>query len=175
MKTTTLSKALALSLTVLMILPFDGFAQKKKKKGKSAPSAAAKPKDAIKKIADVTKTCKKMDGLFPVYQDTTDGSIKMVISGDQLEKEFIYFSQIADGVVEARAFRGSYRGSKVFTIKKYFNKIEFVSLNTSYYFDPENKISKSSSANISEGLMASLKIEAMEPITCTSSTPTICF
>lgn len=135
-------------------------AQKKKKKG--APDAPKKEKSDIKKISEVTKKCKKIEGLFPIYQDTTDGSLKIIVNKEQLGKEFIYFSQIADGVVEARAFRGSYRGSKVFKIEKYYNKIEFINQNTSYYFDPNNEISKSSSANISEGVIASLKIEAQD-------------
>jgi len=36
---------------------------------------------------------------------------------------------------------------------------EFIIQNTSSYFDPENAISKSSSANLSQGIIASLKIE----------------
>ena len=69
-------------------------------------------------ISEVTKKCKLIDGLFPMYQDTTTGSIKMVVGKDQIGKEYIYFSQIADGVLEAGSFRGAYNGSKVFKIEK---------------------------------------------------------
>ena len=141
----------------LLIINNVSFAQKKKKK-KTEPEQ--KKTTGIKKISEVTKKSKKIDGLFPMYQDTTDGSLKLIVSKNQIGKEYIYFSQIADGVVEARAFRGSYRGSKVFKIEKYFNKIEFVKQNTSYYFDPNNEISRASKANISDGVIASLKIEA---------------
>ena len=96
-----------------------------------------------------------------MYQDTVNGSIKMVIKEDQIGKEYIYFSQIADGVLDAGSHRGSYRGSKVFKIEKYFNKIEFIVQNTSSYFDPKSALSKSSSANMSEGVLASLKIEGI--------------
>ena len=145
-----------LFLSLLMINNVS-FAQKKKKK-KTEPEQ--KKTTGIKKISEVTKKSKKIDGLFTIYQDTTDGSLKLIVNKNQIGKEYIYFSQIADGVVEARAFRGSYRGSKVFKIEKYFNKIEFVKQNTSYYFDPKNEISKASGANISDGVIASLKIEA---------------
>jgi len=141
----------------LLIINNVSFAQKKKKK-KTEPEQ--KKTTGIKKISEVTKKSKKIDGLFSVYQDTTDGSLKLIVNKNQIGKEYIYFSQIADGVVEARAFRGSYRGSKVFKIEKYFNKIEFVKQNTSYYFDPNNEISRASKANISDGVIASLKIEA---------------
>ena len=87
----------------------------------------------------------------------------MVVAQDQIEKEFIYFSQIANGISDIRSFvKGTYRGSKVFKIKKYFNKIEFVTQSSSFYFDPKNNISKAADANISEGIMASLKIEGID-------------
>ncbi|MBC8756358.1 zinc-dependent metalloprotease [Kordia sp. YSTF-M3] len=143
----------------------DANAQRKKrnkdKKG-DTEKVAPKKKSTEKSIADLTKKSKKIEGLFTIYQDTITGSLQMVVTKEQLEKEFIYFSQIKDGVSEVGAFRGAYRGSKIFTLKKYFNKIEFVAKNTSYYFDPNSALSKSAEANISEGVMASLKIEATD-------------
>lgn len=136
---------------------------KKNKKKKDQVETQAKPtsKNPKKKtINELVKSSKKIDGLFKVYQDTITGALQMVISEDQFNKEYIYFSQIADGIIDIGRFRGSYRGSKVFKIEKYFNKIEFVTQNTSFYFDPENPISKSKDANTSNGIMASLKIEA---------------
>ncbi|ULC58130.1 zinc-dependent metalloprotease [Flaviramulus sp. BrNp1-15] len=137
---------------------------KKKKKKKDNTEVAATPppkKSKEKTIKDLIKSSKEINGLFKIYQDTITGTVQMVISEDQLNKEYIHFSQIADGVMDAgRVNRGSYRGSKVFTVEKYFDKIEFITQNTSFYFDPENPISKSKDANISKGIMASLKIEA---------------
>ncbi|WP_241910433.1 zinc-dependent metalloprotease [Pseudotamlana carrageenivorans] len=87
----------------------------------------------------------------------------MLISEDQIGKEFIYFSQVVDGVMDAgRINRGSYNDSKVFKIEKYFNKIEFITQNTSFYFDPESPLSKSENANISHGTMASIKVESYD-------------
>jgi predicted Zn-dependent protease len=155
--------ALLLSAIFLMA-PLNAEAQKrdKKKKGKNAQTEMPKPKkDAKKSIKDLTKSSKKIEGLFDVYRDTVNGSIQMIISEDQIGKEYIYFSQIADGVMDAgRIIRGSYRGSKVFKVEKYYDKIEFVTQNTSFYYDPQNPISKSKDANMSNGNMASVKIEA---------------
>lgn len=135
---------------------------KNKKKNtvtRSVPPKSKKPK--VKTIKDLVKSSKKIEGLFTIYQDTVTGSLQMLISKDQLNKEYIYFSQIADGSMDAgRAVRGTYKGSKVFKIEKYFNKLEFVTQNTSFYFDPESPLSKSKDANISNGNVASLKIEA---------------
>ena len=156
------TKLLGLAIMALLFFaPHQADAQwlKKKKKAKIEANTAEK-KAKEKTIADFTKSCKKVEGLFTIYQDTINGSIKMVVSEDQINKEFIYFSQIADGVLDAgRINRGAYRGSKVFKIEKYFDKIEFVTQNTSFYFDPESPISKSKDANISNGNMASLKVE----------------
>lgn len=139
-------------------------AQKKKKnKKKDTVEAPAVPKKSKEKtIKELTKSSKKIEGLFTIYQDTITGSLQMVISEDQLGKEYIHFTQVADGVLDAGRFRGAYGSSKVFKVEKYFNKIEFITQNTSFYFDPENAVSKSKDANISKGNMASLKIEARD-------------
>src|SRR5690606_26402971 len=55
--------------------------------------------------------------------------------------------------------RGSYNDSKVFKIEKFFDRIEFIVQNTSFYFDPENPLSKSKNANTTHGNIASIKIE----------------
>ena len=119
-----------------------------------------KKEKAEKTIADLTKSSKKISGLFTIYQDTISGSIKMVVKENQLNKDFIYFSQIADGVTEAGSYRGSYQGSSILNIKRYFNKIEIIAPNTNFYFDPKNPLSKSKNANTSDALIASNKILA---------------
>lgn len=140
-------------------------AQKKKKKNKKGDTteATTPPAKKDKTIAELVKSSKKIEGLFPIYQDTITGSLQMIISDKQIDKEFIYFSQIANGILDAgRMNRGSYMGSKVFKVEKYFDKIEFVIQNTSFYFDPENPLSKSKDANISNGNIASITIAAQD-------------
>ncbi len=151
-------------LLAFLAIPDANAQRNKRNKDKKGDTEKVTPKkkSSEKTIEDLTKKSKKIEGLFTMYQDTITGSLQMVITKEQLEKEFIYFSQIRDGVTDAGAFRGAYRGSKIFTLKKYFDKIEFVAKNTSFYFDPNNPLSKSSEANISEGVMASLKIEASD-------------
>lgn len=133
-------------------------AQRRKKK--EEPKKEEKKSD-YKKISELIKNSAAFEGLFTIYQDSVSGSIKMLIKEDQLGKEFIYFSQNADGPIDVRGFRGNYRGSKVFKIQKYFNKIEFITQNTSSYFDPENALSKSSEANMPNAIMASVAIEGV--------------
>ncbi|WP_242094033.1 zinc-dependent metalloprotease [Aestuariivivens sediminicola] len=152
-------------LAGLILLPLKTDAQNKKKrrKGDAVEATAAVPekKSKEKTIEELTKSSRPIDGLFKIYRDTITGDVQMVISEDQIGKEYIHFAQIADGVMDAgRMNRGSYKSSKIFKIEKFFDKIEFSVQNTSFYFDPESPLSKSKDANISEGLLESLKIEA---------------
>ena len=145
MKTHTLKAVKLLSLAIMLIaflVPQNAEAQRKKKKSKTEIPAKPDPKKKKeKKIKDLIKSSKEIDGLFKIYQDTITGSLQMIIKEDQIGKEYIHFNQVANGVLDAGRFRGAYGGSKVFKIKKYFNKIEFVTQNTSFYFDPDNAIS----------------------------------
>lgn len=138
--------------------PMDGMAQKKKKKSKSKTTATARPKTAVKSIKSLTSKSEKLDGLFTLYKDTTTGNVFMLVKEDQLNKEFIYFSYSENGVVAAGHFRGSFKGSKVFKIRKQYGQLEFEVLNNTYYFDSTLAISKSKSANISNSIVASEKI-----------------
>ena len=97
-----------------------------KKKPIALTASAAKTSS----IADKIKSCKKKDGLFPLYQDTVSGNLFMIVKNEQLDKEYIYFSYTVDGVVAAGHFRGSFRDNKLFTIKRYFDKIELLNINS---------------------------------------------
>ncbi|MBL1279689.1 MAG: zinc-dependent metalloprotease [Fluviicola sp.] len=154
-------KIIKLSLILILAFSVQNVNAQKRKKKKEPAKTEQSGKDKVKKISELTKKSQKFEGLFTIYQDTIDGSIKMEIKADQIGQEFIYFSQSADGVASVRGFRGNYRGSKIIKIQKYFNKIEFVEINTSSYFDPENAISKASEANMPNAIIASLKIEAV--------------
>lgn len=111
-------------------------------------------------VEDQTKNSTAYEGLFTIYQDTTDGTAKLAIKKDQLNKEYIYFGHTANGVTEAGHFRGAFRDNKIFSIQRYFNKIEFVVQNTRYQFDEENALSRAASANISNATLISEKILA---------------
>ncbi|WP_178985064.1 zinc-dependent metalloprotease [Winogradskyella helgolandensis] len=145
-------------MTCAFIVPQNVEAQRKKKKSKTETPAPTSKKE--KSIKELTKSSKKIEGLFTMYRDTITGSLQMVISDEHLDKDYIHFNQVSNGVTDAGRFRGAYGGSKVFKVKKYYDKIEFVSQNTSFYFDPESAISKSKDANTSDGIMATVKIEA---------------
>lgn len=113
-------------------------------------------------IASETEDFENYEGLFDLYHDPETGNTKMVVREDQLDREFIYFAQTRNGVLDAWQFKGSYKGSSVFTIQKSYDHIEFIEENTRYYFDPENEISKAKDSNISPSVLASLEIIVSE-------------
>ncbi|RMB04445.1 zinc-dependent metalloprotease [Eilatimonas milleporae] len=117
-------------------------------------------KSQFRSIASVIKGHKKFDGLFPLYQDPETGRLRMEIREDQLDREFIYFSHVMDGVVEGGHFRGQYRQQKIIRINRYFNRIEFVEENPFFYFDPDNPLARARDANISPAILAVARIEA---------------
>jgi hypothetical protein len=141
---------------LLISLPNSAEAKKKKK-----PVEPPK-KSIVNTITSRVKKCQKIEGLFNLYRDTATGSLLMLIQKDQLEKEYIYFSYIENGNSTTGHNKGTFRDNKVFKISKYFDKIEFITQNTSYYFDPNNAISKAADANITHATMASEKIIASD-------------
>lgn len=165
MKTNQLSSirvlcSLFLTLAFFSVQDVNAQFWKKKKKEVKKEIKKAPPKKKGKSIKDLTKSSKKIAGLFTIFQDTVTGATKLLIKKEQLDKDFIYFSQIADGVTEAGQYRGSYKGSSVFHVQKYFNRLEFVAPNMAFYFDEKNPISKSSKANTSDAIIAAGKILA---------------
>ena len=138
---------------------------RKKKNDAEEVAPAVEPEEKgekqFKEIAEVTKACHKNEGLFSIYQDTTNGKTYLEISEDQIGTEVIYFKHVLEGLMAARYFRGAYRDNKIFKIERYYDKIELREQNTRYYFNPESALSKASEANINEPIVFSAKIAGM--------------
>ena len=113
-----------------------------------------------KTIAETVKDFEKMEGLFTLYRNPKNGELMMEITPEQLQREYIYFSHSVNGVVAAGHFRGNYRDQAIFRLQKYYNRIEFVEQNTSFYFDPESPLARAAEANISAAVLVSTKIVA---------------
>ncbi len=144
MKLTTLTLALSIALSG------HAFADDKKDE--------KKPKTLSKMIKGQTEFA----GVFSLYQDEKTGKHLMVINESQLDTPFVYFAHTVDGVTDAGHFRGSYRETKLIEFRKYFDRIDIISKTPRYKFDENSAISKASNANISEAVLASIKIEKEE-------------
>ncbi len=153
--------AVAALMAVIAFSPADTQARdKKKKKGEEAPKAAPAADAKKATIASKTKSAIKYEGLMTVYQDTTDGKTYLLLKKDQIGKEFIYWSYSENGLARVGLFRGSFRNNAMFRITRYFDRIDFEMLNTNFFFDPANAISKSAEANVSPALLLSEKVVA---------------
>lgn len=75
------------------------------------------------------------------------------------QPEFIYFVHTMDGEPNLGLFRGQFRENEVFTLRKYYGAIEFHQENVSFYFDPDNALSKAADANVTPAVLASVPIE----------------
>ena len=111
-------------------------------------------------IQDITKDFSKFEGFFETYQDTETSAIYLVINEEQLNKEFIYFAHVVDGVVASRRNRGSYLDNGIFKIEKHFDTLRLSRINTSFTLDQRTALSKSFGANISDSVLSSLPIKA---------------
>lgn len=156
-----------LMLGMVLSAPMATLAQEKGENGNGAGKEETKDdsdekekKDKTKLISEYTEACKAYEGLFTIFQDTTKGDLYLQIEADKFNKQFIYFGYAEDGVPTLGMFRGAYRGDHVFSLQKYFNRIEFKVPNHNFYFDPENPISKAAHANISDGIIFSADIVA---------------
>jgi hypothetical protein len=112
-----------------------------------------KPADPKKQtVADKTKGNKKIEGLFTVYQDTVTGSLQMYIRKDQLDKEFIYQSFSISGPTTLFLNQSMHRNTAVYKIKRAFDKLEFSEVNTNFYYDQNNPVSKSANVDKPEAI-----------------------
>ncbi|MBT8143754.1 MAG: DUF5117 domain-containing protein, partial [Gammaproteobacteria bacterium] len=111
-------------------------------------------KEEDKTIAELTENSDRQDGLFTLYRDRKDGTLYMAISPEQFDQEYIYFAHTTDGPVEAGHFRGAYIGNSIFSLRRHYNRVEFVEENTSFYSDPESPLSRAADANISHAVLA---------------------
>jgi hypothetical protein len=128
--------------------------------------AADDKKDKEKKkeqtIAQMIEKKTATMGLFDFYQDKKTGETLMLLDESQLDTPFLHFAQTVDGLADAGHFRGGYRGEQIIEFRRYFNRIDIVTKTSRYQFDENNPISRAKGANISEAVLASLKIEKVE-------------
>ncbi|HSU51351.1 MAG TPA: DUF5117 domain-containing protein, partial [Segetibacter sp.] len=113
----------------------------------------------IKKVslAEKTKGNRKFEGLFTVYQDTVNGALQLFIKKDQLGKEFIYQSFSISGPTSLFLNQSMHRSTQVFKIVKAFDKLEFQEVNTRFYYDSTNAVSKTAGVDVPEAVLLSEK------------------
>jgi hypothetical protein len=132
---------------------------------KPSTADAAESTDEQSEFDKAIAESDSLGGLFTVYRDTTDGSLQMALDTSQIGEEFIYFTHTVDGVLEAGTFRGNYRDNAVFKVRRHYDRIEFVEVNTSFHFNEESTLTRASDANVSPSVLHVEKIVAEDDST----------
>jgi len=145
MKLTTLTLALSIALG-------SSYAVAAEKKEEKKPQT----------LSEMIKGQTEFAGIFNLYQDEKTGDHLMVINESQLDTPFVYFAHTIDGATDAGHFRGAYRETKLIEFRKYFDRIDIISKTPRYLFNENSALAKASEANISEAVLASIKIEKQE-------------
>ena len=112
----------------------------------------------LDEIEKKTKDCVKYEGLFNLYQDPDNGKSYIEIDSSHLDQEFIHFSYIENGILDAWAFQGSYRGSKIIKISNIMIILKFRLRILNIL--PITALSKSAGSNINTPIIVSEKIIA---------------
>jgi len=130
----------------------------------AAPAVAKPASDSTKAkkmgIADKIKSSKKTEGLFTVYQDTATGSVQLYIKKDQLGKEFIYQSFSLNGPTALFLNQSMHRSTAVVKVQKVFDKLEFSEINTNFWYDQNNAVSKTAGVDIPDAVFLAEKFVA---------------
>lgn len=148
-----MNKRFAIALSaVCLLMGSEMYAQAKQVT--PPPPAADTTKKAPPKpsITEKVKSSKKHAGLFTVYQDTVTGTVQMYIRKDQLNKDFIYQSFSLSGPTQLFLHQSMHRSTLVFKMRKSYDKIEFAMVNTNFYYDPKNAVSKSANVDVADAV-----------------------
>src|ERR1051325_9240633 len=121
------------------------------------PADTTKPKKPAG-ITDKVKTSRKIDGLFTLYQDTVTGSVQIYVKKNQLGKKYIYQSFSMGGPTGLFLNQNMIRTTWVFKIQKAFDKLEFSQVNTNFYYDQNNPVSKASNVDVTEAVFYADKV-----------------
>jgi len=138
---------------LLVVAPFVAGAQEKPPAVADTSAKAKKPLSISEKI----KTSKKIPGLFTLYQDTVTGSLQLYVRKDQLGKEYIYQSFSMGGPVSLGLNQSMHRSNFIFKAQKSYDKIELGQVNTSFYYNPNNAVSKSANVDVPASIFFSDK------------------
>ncbi|TWI81711.1 uncharacterized protein DUF5117 [Lacibacter cauensis] len=153
-----MKKQFAVALSALCLLLGNEASSQAKPAATPAPADTTKKAPPKPSINDKVKSSKKHAGLFTVYQDTATGSVQMFIRKDQLEKEFIYQSFSLSGPTSLFLNQSMHRSTLLFKIRKSFDKLEFSLVNTNFYYDPNNAVSKSANVDVAESVFFADKV-----------------
>ncbi|THU34153.1 DUF5117 domain-containing protein [Niastella caeni] len=127
-------------------------AQDKNKGATVSPPVTDTAKKKPAGITDKVKSSRKFDGLFTLYQDTATGTVQLYVKKNQLGKEYIYQSFSISGPNQLYLNQSMHRATLVFKVQKAFDKLEFSRVNTRFWYDRNNPVSKTAEVDKPEAV-----------------------
>ncbi len=133
-----------------------------------ASADAAEPADAADKdakeekktVAELLEDTSALPGLFGLYQNKETGALYLQLKQDQIGKDYIHFLHAMDAIPETGYFRGEQWAARIYSIQRYFNRIEIRSEPSSLYFDEQSPLHRARYANVNRAVLVSTPIEA---------------
>ncbi len=107
---------------------------------------------------DIVSNSEPHEGLISYYRDTKSGELFMRVKPGQLDRDFLYFATFLDGNGVTGTQRGVFASRRVIQLHRRFNKLEFVQVNTGFWFDPESALSRAAQANLPPTVLAVAEI-----------------
>jgi hypothetical protein len=157
---TSISTWFPRALASLLLLPF---AAASAAEPAAAGDKAAEPEK--KTVAELLKDTTAQPGLFGLHRHKETGALYLQLKKDQVGKEYIHFVHVLDALPEAGNFRGVHLDSRIYSIERYFNRIEIRAEPTSLHFDSKHPLYRARFANVNRAVLASTPIEAEDPKT----------
>jgi hypothetical protein len=118
-------------------------------------------------LAEAIEGSTTLPGLFTLYRHEKTGRLLFAVRADQLGRDFIYCSFVADGLAEAGYFRGEFRDNRIVRFRRHFDRIEIVAPNLAFHFDPTSPLARAAEANRPPAVLAVVPIEGEDAATGT--------
>ena len=96
----------------------------------------------------------RLEGFLEVLQDKESGELHLLLDADDFDKEFIHHHMTVNGNVPAGHFVGRYGTEQILSLRRHFDRVEFVQHNTKFYFNPESALSRAQAANRPDAILA---------------------
>ncbi|WP_028766805.1 zinc-dependent metalloprotease [Shewanella fidelis] len=123
-------------------------------------SAIAEVDESQQSLQQILADKSESKGFFDFYQDRKTGETFMLVKESQLNKPILYTAHTIDGLADIWQFRGLKRDEKLLEFRRYFDRIDIIAKSSRFVFDESSPLRRSSEANLSEPVIASLKIQS---------------
>ena len=102
----------------------------------------------------VVDNSEHLPGLIDSYRENATGELYMRLRPEQLERDYLYFATYLDGNADTDTSRGIFASHRTLRLERDFGVLKVLGVNTRFYFDPENALSRAADANAMPAVLA---------------------